>query len=294
MRVGIILGAGGPLGWAYHLGVIEGMRDAIGREATSADRIVGTSAGAPIAASVLTGATTAEVLAAISEPPSSEEQEQMKAAGGSALKHPLRLLRPMAPHLVGSIRRVGFATAAVGLLPAGVFPTVPLRKLLTDTTETWPDRLWIPSVRIDDGETVIFGRDPVDVSLADAIEATSAIPGLFRPKRIDGSRYVDGAVASATHADALLTENLDVALISSPMTRPGRGLIKTRARRQLTNEVNALEQSGVRVLVVSPTPEVLEAAEGFPRSRPHAGAEIVEVARAQTITAFGDHLRNGG
>ena len=78
MSVGIVLGAGGPLGWAYHLGVIEGVREAIGREPARADRIVGTSAGAAIAATLLTGTPTAEVLDLISTPPSSEDRERMR------------------------------------------------------------------------------------------------------------------------------------------------------------------------------------------------------------------------
>ena len=41
MRVGIVLGAGGPIGWAYHLGVIEGIRDAIGRDPA---HVIGTMA----------------------------------------------------------------------------------------------------------------------------------------------------------------------------------------------------------------------------------------------------------
>ncbi len=285
MSVGIVLGAGGPLGWAYHLGVIQGVRDAIGREPANADRIVGTSAGAAIAATLLTGTPTEEVLQLITTPPTGEDQERMRAAGAGVLSSPLKALRPVAPGLIRKANKIGPVIALVGLLPSGFFPTVFLRKFGADVP--WPSQLWVPSVNIDDGCVVVFGRDAEPaVTLRDAVEATQAVPTLFQPKVIDGSRYVDGAVASSTHADVLVPEALDVALIAAPMARPGRGLIKARARRALDAEVARLQANGTRTLVLIPDASVLTAAEGFPRSSPAAGAEIVEAARRQTISAF--------
>ncbi|MEM8922682.1 MAG: patatin-like phospholipase family protein [Actinomycetota bacterium] len=284
MSVGVVLGAGGPLGWAYHLGVIEGVREAIGREPANADRIVGTSAGAAIAATLLTGTATEDVLALITTPPSGEEQRLMRSAGTEALRHPLRSVRPVAPGLVRHVGRVGVATALVGLLPGGLFPTLFLRRFTADVP--WPDQLWIPSVRIDDGRVVVFGRDPITVTLGDAVEATQAVPGLFRPKVIDGARYVDGAVASSTHADTLVSEEHDVVLVSAPMTRPGRGPIRVRARRRLDRELEELRRAGSHTVVLRPDDAIVEAAEGFPRGGPAAGADIVDAARRQTVEAF--------
>jgi len=291
MRVGVVLGAGGPLGWAYHLGVLDGIRTAIGREPANADRIVATSAGAPIAAGLLGGASIEEILEVVVTPPGDDDRRIMEEARAGVLRSPLRALRPMAPNLIPRIGQVGPATAAVGLLPAGIFPTLPLRRLVARPFNEWPSSLWVPSVRIDDGQLVVFGRDITDVAVADAVEATSAVPGVFRPKLIDGARYVDGAVASSTHADTLVAEDLDVVLISSPMTRPGRGPIRARARRQLAAEVAALRANGTRTIVLSPNEEVLVAAEGFPRQRPEAGAEILAAAQEQTVAAFAE-VRN--
>ncbi len=99
MSVGLVLGAGGPLGWAYHLGAIQGVRDAIDREPANADRIVGSSAGAAIAAILLTGTPTEEVLQLITTRPTGEDQERMREAGAGVLGSPLKELRPVAPAL---------------------------------------------------------------------------------------------------------------------------------------------------------------------------------------------------
>ena len=286
MRVGVVLGAGGPLGWAYHLGVVQGVRDAIGREPANADRVVGTSAGAAIAATLLAGTPTEEVIELISSPPSDADREQLRSNGTAVFRNPIRALRPVAPRLILCVRHVGATTALAGLLPAGLFPTVMLRQFAA--TQEWPAQLWVPSVRLDDGRTVVFGRDQTPGTLGDALEATSAIPGVFQPKTIDGARYVDGAVASSTHADTLVGEQVDVALISAPSARSGGGPLRARARRSLENEDQLLRASGAQTRILVPSDEVLEAAEGFPRKRPEAAADIVEAARRQTVAAFRD------
>ena len=286
MTVGIVLGAGGPLGWAYHLGVLQGVRDAIDREPANADRVVGTSAGSAIAATLLAGTKHEQALEMISAPPTEAQQAHMRSVRESFRRAPLQALRPAAPELVRCVRHVGITTALVGLLPAGLFPTFMLRKFAA--SQDWSPQLWVPAVCLDDGRTVVFGRDQTPATLGDALEATSAVPGLFQPKVIDGARYVDGAVASSTHADVLVPERHDTVLISAPMARPGGSLIRNRARRSLEREAQALRDGGSRVLILTPDASAMEAAEGFPRRRPEAASDIVEAARHQTTRAFSE------
>lgn len=278
------------MGWAFHLGVVQGVRDAIDREPANADRVIGTSAGAAIAATLLAGTPTEEVIEMISAPPTDEDRDRMKSIGSDLRRNPLRALQPVAPGLVRCVRHVGVATALVGLLPAGLFPTFMLRKFAA--SQEWPAQLWVPSVRLDDGATVVFGRDRTPATLGDALEATSAVPGLFQPKVIDGARYVDGAVSSSTHADLLVPEAHEVVLISAPMIREGGGPIRSRARRALQQEQARLLDAGSRPLVLTPDADVLQAADGFPRRRPDAAAAIVEAARRQTIAAFSSRRRS--
>ncbi len=279
-RIGLVLGAGGSIGWAYHLGVIEGVRQSLGLELHGADRVIGTSAGGAIAASVLSGAGTDEVLDSIIEPISDEDRQRMQRA--QADRSWTRFFRPQALSMVTS----GGLAGLVGLLPAGVFPTVTLRRFPAVELGEWPANLWIPAVRLGDGEVVVFGRDRSDVEVIDAVEATSAVPALFQPKRFQDERFIDGAVASATHADLLVDDPPDLVILASPMTRPGRGPVRFRAARQLRNEVEALRTAGSEVVVLSPGDSVMEAANGYPRSRPEGGPEIVALARSQTEAAL--------
>ncbi len=281
---GLVLGAGGSLGWAYHLGVLEGIRSALGREPATADRIIGTSAGGAVAATLMAGATTDEVLDSIVAPLTTEQREEMGAIYRRTRRRFWRYLRPQAAHL---LFRRGGGIGLAGLLPTGAFPTSNLRRFPTgEPTNTWPDRLWLPAVRLEDGAITVFGRDRTDVAVADAVEATSAVPALFQPKRIDPHRYIDGAVASATHADLLAPFGFDLAVVASPMTRPGKGLVRRRARRQLGHEVERLTTTGTSVVVVEPDEAIMAVADGYPRQAPDAGPRIVDAARRQTIEAI--------
>lgn len=50
-RIGLALGAGGTIGWTFHLGVLEGLRAVTGLGPADLVAIVGTSAGGAIAES---------------------------------------------------------------------------------------------------------------------------------------------------------------------------------------------------------------------------------------------------
>jgi NTE family protein len=281
-RTGLVLGAGGSLGWAYHLGVLDGIREAIGLQIQDAERVIGTSAGAAIGASALTGASSQQILESIVAPVSPEDRKRMEAARDE--RRWTRFFRPQAPAM---IRRGGLA-GLVGLLPAGVFPTTTLRRFPASHLDRWPESLWLPAVRLGDGGVVVFGRDRSDVAVIDAVEATSAVPALFQPKTFGRDRFVDGAVASSTHADLLLADPPNLVIVSSPMTRPGRGPVRLRARWQLRREVAALRSAGSQVVVVTPDERLMALAEGYPRQRPDAGPGIVAEAKRQTEMALAE------
>jgi len=286
MKIGIGLGAGGAFGWAFHLGVLDGLR-ATGRDPASAERVIGTSAGSSIAISMLSGATTSEVLATLGPPDDPADRADMEQAFRDVRRRPWKVLKPIAPAAALRWRPGRGLPGIAGALPVGAFPTSTLRNFPGAQAMTeWPDPLWIPSVRADDGELVVFGRDRTDVAVVDAMEASSAVPGMFRTKLIDGRPHVDGAIASAVHADLFVPDDLDAVLISSPMTQPGNGAIRRRARRQLDAEMLLLERAGTHALRIEPDEYIMELAKGFPRRNQDAGPKIAETAAQMVVDAF--------
>ena len=100
-RVGLVLGAGGVVGQAYHAGVLAALEHDFGFDPRGADMIVGTSAGS-ITGTLLRLGVKAEDLAAWTvKAPLSGEDEVLRHIAGTPVPDlaPLRplemLLRPM-------------------------------------------------------------------------------------------------------------------------------------------------------------------------------------------------------
>jgi NTE family protein len=247
---GLVLGAGGQAGGAFHAGVVRALRD-YGLEPSAAEVIVGTSAGSLMAASLRRRAPSRPV----ADPPAGSRTRRRLPNRTSALelyRRPRQLFNALllAPELASGRRSIEF-----------------LRDGMDAKHGAWPQApTWIVAVRRSDGRRVVFGKDGEPVTdLASACAASCAIPGYFSAIEIDGTSYVDGGVHSPTNADLLAGRRLDVVVISSPMSMP-----LTRARPRvdlpirllfhgyLREEVWALRRRGTTVVVLEPDRAVLD------------------------------------
>jgi predicted acylesterase/phospholipase RssA len=74
------------------------------------------------------------------------------------------------------------------------------------------------ATNLDSGEATRYGRPGWDhVPISKAVQASSALPGLFPPVEIDGSYYVDGALTKTMHASVALEEGIDLLLCLNPL-----------------------------------------------------------------------------
>ena len=229
--VGLVLGAGGVVGHAYHAGTLATLAEVTGWDPRRAAVIVGTSAGSGVGATLRAGLAAHDFAARITGEPLSAE--------GAALLYGMERLQPpsVRPHLSGRLPlpeapmllardlvapwrfRPGRALAA--LAPEGRVPTTGMGERMRRLHRSrWPaDPLWICALRLRDGARVVFGRDPSpEPDVGTAVEASSAIPGYFAPVVIDGERYVDGGTHSPTNADLVAGIGLDLVVVVSPMS----------------------------------------------------------------------------
>jgi NTE family protein len=282
MRFGLVLGAGGALAWVYHLGVIEGLRDAGFVEPSRAGRVVGTSAGAAVGAALLAGATTDQFLAALAASPTSDFPRMILDARTRArverqTREGAGELPPASSPADAVLRRFGLIPLLPGPAVADALATLPI-----GSSHVWDERLWVTAVRVRDGATVVFGRDRSDLTPAAGIEASCAMPLVFQPKVIGNDSYVDGAVTSPTHADLLADDGHEVVIVSAPMSRAGGGWRRERARGRMERETALLRRAGCRTLVLVPDDAVIREARGYPVRRREARRLIVEAAQRQT------------
>ncbi|MCW2779300.1 MAG: Patatin [Frankiales bacterium] len=271
-RTGLVLGAGGLTGQAFHLGVLTALADA-GFDGRSAQVLVGTSAGSLVAAGLALGLSAADLRAQVLGEPLSPEGARLRAARKASSTAHLPGAPagpgPLAPRALLQTGRRGVrpGSLAAGLLPAGTQSTEgisrPLRQVFGDT---WPDRdLRICAVRARDARRVVFGTpDAPPVDVGTAVAASCAIPAYFAPVSVGADRYVDGGMHSPSNADVVLGDGLDLVLVLSPMTmargagRPADLPVRIAVGRYLAAEVRRLRRTGARVVVVQPTARDLQ------------------------------------
>jgi len=301
--VGLVLGAGGVVGQAYQAGVLAALARHAGWDARQAAVIVGTSAGAITGAALRMGVPPTDLAASIYGVPTSTRGGAILRrilptdAGPIPAPSPLSLLRPWrlpSPALITRTVRRPLAfrpeVAAVTMIPPGqVDVSERARGLDEHVGDEWPAGLRICAVRRADGARVVFGRAGAPVArLAPAVLASCAIPGYFRPISISGTEYVDGGVHSATNADVLRADGLEVVVVVTSMSAAeGTGggadvLVRRMVRRRLERETARLEASGATVVRLEPGP-LARRAMGLRTMSEDRSPPVIEAAYEETV-----------
>jgi len=200
--------------------------------------VVGTSAGSVVGVDVRSGASLAELYEVQTRPPGDSE---IYAKMGAAVL--IRYLRAMA-----FTKKPEVARARVGAmaLRARTETEQARRKVIESRLPVfdWPDGLLkITAVEAVTGDFVVFDADS-GVSLVDAVGASCAVPGIWPPVTISGSRYIDGGMRSAANAD--LAAGSRSVVVIAPLAQ-GFGAIES-----LASQAGRLRQQGTRVVVVTP------------------------------------------
>lgn len=94
--------------------------------------------------------------------------------------------------------------------------------------------------------------DGARYDLADLAAASSAVPGLFPPHRIDGRLYIDGGMWSATSVDA--ASEAEEVIVIAPLAGPVMGPMGRTAGLLLARELQAWRRRhpGKRITMIRP------------------------------------------
>jgi NTE family protein len=78
-------------------------------------------------------------------------------------------------------------------------------------------RLYVTACDLDTAERVVFGADETsDVSISQAVQASTALPIFYRPARINGVDYVDGGVRHTANIDIAIEKGADLIICYNP------------------------------------------------------------------------------
>ena len=236
-RIALALAGGGPLGAIYEIGALCALDESLdGLDLTQLDHYVGVSAGGFLAAALANGMSARELCAGFIE--SSDESAEvfdpswlMVPAWGEFARRAIMLpgltasalwrLLVEGRSLISALERLGPA------LPTGVFANDEVDRRLaslfsregrTNDFRQLKTRLTLVATNLDSGEAAPFGRPGWDhVPISRAVQASSALPGLFPPVEIDAHYYVDGALKKTMHASVALEEGMDLMLCLNPL-----------------------------------------------------------------------------
>jgi NTE family protein len=310
------LGGGGTLGAAWMIGAMTTLHEELGFDPRTADLIVGTSAGAILAALLGAGVGPQDLWqhqesgSVLDGPLAGRVFDYDNAAGGGAPIRPLRGIG--SPKLIAlSVRhprRYPKTVVFSAFLPPGRGSLGDIGRMVDDVI---PSGSWSthPGVRIvamdyDTGERVVFGEpNSPSTGLAEAVVASCSIPAWFTPAVIDGHRYIDGGIFSNSNLDLLIADALpggvplDEVYVLAPSAARGydrpRGALgrlerayRHSATRQLLLEARQVRQSGSRVVILCPGPEDLEVM-GVNLMDPTRRAEVLVTARRTTSEFLG-------
>ena len=204
-----VFGGGGVGGIAWQIGLVAGLHDE-GVEIDAHSPLLGTSAGAVVAAQVGSGVPVEELF---DQQRSGVDYEVPK---GLSLRMLLTMtwqgLVARSAHDFG--RRIGRPAVAFGQEEA------PIRRQVIEARlprHDWGDRdIGVVTVDADTGEHHVMTRGD-GVSLVDAVMASCAIPLVWPVVPIEGHRYMDGGMRSPVNLDLAPGDGPVVAL--APTTR---------------------------------------------------------------------------
>lgn len=305
-----MLGAGGVLGGAWLTGGLAAIAEQTGWDPAEADYIVGTSAGSVMGSLVASGVppwfmvahSAGEDFEGLVDAAGNPASSASRSAGAVFKLHRgLPSLGPGSWQLgVRALRNPSMYTPAAAFgawLPVGVISNESIKDVIRRVVQTgWTDHpnTWIVACDYRSGRRVPFGRQGAPrADLPDAVAASCAIPGFYRPVEIAGRRYVDGGMYSPSNLDLLADRGLDLVIClnptstraSMPARRPGERVaatVRRAAGRRLGYEARKVRAGGTEVVLIQPVADDL-ALMGNNLMKRKARHAVIETAR-RTVT----------
>ena len=154
------------------------------------------------------------------------EEPLTEARRQPSLGNLLACARPVVD-AIGSAREFPFPLA---YLPSGLFDNAPLERYLRRNIERrgLPNdfralhrlrqvELYIVAMNLDTAERAVFGHDEdASLTISEAVQASTALPGFYKPARIKGIDYVDGGVRRTANIDVAIEHGADLVICYNP------------------------------------------------------------------------------
>jgi NTE family protein len=240
-HIAVVCGGGGITGGVFEVGALRALDEALGGGVVNnADTYAGASAGALIATLLAAGLTPREMEQVIVRGARNRRRLpalkrtsvygiDRRAWLTSAARLPWVMARGFATSLLPG-DQTGIADAlfeGMGALPSGIFTNAPLASFVEEILRQlgqplsfaeFHKQLLITAVNVDTGHRVVFGAAGArDIPIPSAVQASAAVPLMFRPVRIDDQDFIDGGVERNLPVDVAIDAGAHLIIAINPL-----------------------------------------------------------------------------
>lgn len=235
-KLALVCAGGGVTGAVYEIGCLRAIEELLDRSVIDFDIYVGVSGGAFVASLLAAGIAPHEIyneVAARSKSPLGVSDAPLFRLGLNDLfRRSSRAPRVIGDALANLVRGedrnlTDLAMSLFELLPSGLLDNSGIQEWiagvyaergLPDSFDALRHDLYIVAVNLDSGEAIAFGEpEHRKIAISRAVQASTALPGLYRPVRISGQDYVDGGVKKTAHINLAIAQGADLIVCINPI-----------------------------------------------------------------------------
>jgi NTE family protein len=247
----LVLSGGGPVGIAWESGIVAGLCGG-GVDLRESDLIIGTSAGSVVGAQLALGREPQSMVGSHLAGQRSAQVARVTTERNSGAPDLTALMDIMAKAAIAD-RPLEVRLAEVGAFALNA-TTLDEETFIAGFgnrlagAEAWPARDFrCTAVDAQSGQFVIWDRSS-GVPLSRAVASSCAVPGIYPCITINGRRYYDGGIRSASNAD--LASGYETVLIVSVGGGPAASSDPRAelARQRLEDEIATLKTAGAKTV----------------------------------------------
>ena len=237
-RTALVLGGGGFTGGVYEIGALRALNLlAVNRTVNDFDVYVGTSAGSFVSSLVANGVTPEEMMRVVNQQQPSPFRDVDRGQlmrpnyfefAQSAALLPLRTLGVLKTLVTQrGLSLVDVAAEIAQGLPSGAYSTRGVELYLdgvlgeagrVNDFRQLKRELYLTATDLDTTERIVFGEDGWnDVSIAQAVSASTALPMVYKPVEIAGRQLIDGGIRSTTNVDIAVKRGAKFIVVVNPL-----------------------------------------------------------------------------
>ena len=237
-KTALVLAGGGLTGAVYEIGALRAIDDLlVDRTVNDFDIYVGTSAGALVSTFLAQGISPHEIMDALAgehaNVPPIQPRDLFSINRKDLLQWMLRIPRTLLGAGSHYLRHANDMTIfdivwlLLEALPSGVYDNKALENYLERVLvsqgknthfEDLERELYIIATDLDNGHRTVFSKEHfAHVPITRAVAASAAVPMLYKPVRIDGHDYVDGAARGNASLDIAVEHGANLIVCINPM-----------------------------------------------------------------------------